>query len=112
MIRVPVLDWLPDGLPYEFVGRVTVGVVLVLTAVLVIGAVVVIAVWLWVRGWRGLSELCWRGYEPDGQRPPSGRLQVSAVATALAHFKPWKIPAAVNEARELAGTNAAETMDE
>lgn len=89
-------------LPYAALGKAVVGLLAFALLVAAVGAVVLAAGFVWVRGWTWVSNTAWRGYDPTEDRPPRWRLRVAGVTIALARFKFKKIPAAYREADELA----------
>ena len=91
-----------SAIPYELVGKVVVGTVLIAAAAAVLLAVLYAIAFVWIRGWTWVSNTAWRGYDPHGEYPPLWRLRIAGVTIALARFKFGKIPPAYREAEQLA----------
>jgi hypothetical protein len=66
---------------------------------------------IWRVFWSSVSRLCWRGYNAQGQRPPTWRLMIANVADSLATFKPHRIPAKIYNAKRLGGTHRQSEVD-
>lgn len=102
---------LPDGLPYEAIGRATVALVALVVAAALVVVLLVVAYAVWWRGLTRASNRLWRGYSPTGERPPVWKLKISGVLIALRGFEVRKIPAVLEEAEELGGTTCGEDSD-
>lgn len=98
-----VLESYLPTLPYELIGQVVVALVLLAGGIvtLVVGGIA--AFMAWRRGWTGLSNRMYKGYDTDSKekRPPVWKMRIAGVTAALSHFKFRKIPAVYYEAEEL-----------
>lgn len=90
-------------LPYELIGRMVIGLLGVIVAVLGIALLAFAALFIWVRGWTRLSNRMYRGYEthPKEERPPLWRMRIAAFCTGMANFQFHKIPAGIRESKKL-----------
>lgn len=101
-----------SALPYELIGKATVAVLAITLGIGLLIATFIAALFVWTRGWKALSNLMWRGYDPEGDRPPVWKVQISGVALAMGRLEFRKIPAAYREASDLTDndTTAKQTM--
>lgn len=92
-------------LPYELIGRIVVQIV---ATILFLGVTAVLgfgALFVWVRGWRFISDMMWKGIDPKTETPPLWRTRIAAVCAALSTFQFRKIPAAYREATKIANND-------
>ena len=95
-----MIPW-PD-LPYELIGKAVVFLILLAIVVALFASVVLVLLFIWIRGWVFISNFMWRGYEPHKDRPPLWKIRVSGVTLAISRFQFHKIPAVYREADEIA----------
>lgn len=88
------------NLPYNVIGKLTVGVVFLVVSVLLLAIGLLLAYGAWYRVFSFLSSLMYRGYELEKSRPPRWRMRWAAVFTGLQRFEVTKIPAAIREVDE------------
>ena len=86
-------------LPYEVIGKLTVGLVGALVVSVLAVAAVVIVYGVWYRTLTWLINLMWRGCHPvEGPLPTPRRRKVAIIAYGLRHFKrPTEIREAIRE---------------
>ena len=74
------LQFLPEKIPYELIGRLIVLIALVITVVFGVGIVFGVTAYVWMKFWFAISNLMWRGYDVVG--PGCSRTYPSSNATA------------------------------
>lgn len=95
-----MISW--PAFPYDLIGRGTVLVLAVILAIFILGAVILGGAFIWTRGWSYISNVMWRGYDPDdNDYPPAWKIRISGITIALARFQFHKIPAAYREGGEM-----------
>ena len=84
-------------LPYELIGKVTVGLFTILAVLLALLVAILVLMRLWVLFWRSVVNLAWYGYEVPDDPPPYKRRKVSVVAHELSRFSISNIDRKTNE---------------
>lgn len=88
-------------LPYELIGKVTVGILVVILILAVLAGLILLALVAWNRFWRAITNLMWRGYSVPNDPPTGLRRDIAYVSSAFSRFK-W--PSDLHEnIRELYG---------
>jgi hypothetical protein len=93
---------LPE-LPYEQIGQATVGILIGVFSLLLLGVIVVVSYMVWYRGLTYISNSIWSEYDySEGESPPTHWHVVSVVAINLRNFEtePEKWKESIELARE------------
>jgi|AntDeeMetagen192_2_1112575.scaffolds.fasta_scaffold16788_2 hypothetical protein len=98
------LQFLPEKIPYELIGRLIVLIALVITVVFGVGIVFGVTAYVWMKFWFAISNLMWRGYEQKANHPPVWKTRISGIALCIQTLKLWKIPTSWKNAKEMSNT--------
>lgn len=90
----------PSGLPYELIGQLVVILFISIGGVLLALLTLIGITFAWVRGFTYISNAMWNECN-DGETPPVTKMKISAVAIALARFKPHKYSACLKKPRNV-----------
>lgn len=91
-------------IPYTLIGQITVSLLLAILVEVGIVAVALAFLFVWIRGWNKVMNLCWRGYDPRGEAPPSPRREVAIFAYGMSRLEhPKRVHKAIREAHGLDG---------
>ena len=97
-------------LPYELIGRAVVVLLAIAAVLLALGVILFGVLFVWIRGWKWLGNLMWKGYDYHSDEwPPVWKRRVALFAICMYRFD---FRVVLEKQREIKGDDESKATDE